>query len=311
VVADPAPRLGFAPADVEVLVTLVRHHLLLPDTATRRDLDDPATVARVAACVRTPEVLDLLLALTEADAEATGPLAWTEWKAGLVAELGRRTHAVLRGHAVPPPPSLTDEQLRLASSDRLAVLSATLPDGGLEVTVVAPDRVGLLAGVAGVLSLNRLTVRSASTRSVGERAVQVWSCLPEFGDPPELDRLRDGVRRLLDGSLDVAAELDRRSAAYPARRSVPVPPPRVAVVEGASDVATVLEVRAHDRPGLLHRIGAALAATGVDVRSALVSTLGSEAVDVFYLVDGTGRPLAPEAARRTAAVVAEALAPEP
>ena len=307
VVADLAPRMGFGPADVEVLVTLVRHHLLLPDTATRRDLDDPATVAHVAACVRTTEVLDLLVALTEADAEATGPLAWTEWKAGLVAELGRRTHSALHGHAVPQPPPLSDEQLRLAAAGQVEVLTAPLPDGGLEVTVVAPDRVGLLAGVAGVLSLNRLTVRSASTRSVGPMAVQVWSCLPEYGEPPELARLRDGVRRLLDGSLDVAAELTRRAEAYPARRAVPVPPARVSVVPAASDSATVLEVRAHDRPGLLHLIGTSLAAAGVDVRSALVSTLGSEAVDVFYVVDGGGAPLSAAAAGQVATAVAARL----
>ena len=57
VVADLAPRMGFDARDTETLVTLVRHHLLLPDTATRRDLDDPATVALVAAAVGSSELL--------------------------------------------------------------------------------------------------------------------------------------------------------------------------------------------------------------------------------------------------------------
>jgi len=306
VVADLAPRLGFDPADVDILVTLVRYHLLLPDTATRRDLEDPATIAHVAACVRTSEVLDLLHALTEADGIATGPLAWNEWKAGLIADLVERTHAVLRGHAVPPQPDLAAAYADLVGAGVLAV-RATPVAGGLEVIVVAPDRVGMLAAVAGVLSLNRLTVRSASTQTSGTIAVQVWQVLPEYGDPPAVDRLREDVRRALDGTLDVGERLARREESSVVRSGVPVPPPRVDVVHGASATATVLEIRAHDRPALLHRIGAALAAAKVDVRSALVTTLGSEAVDVFYLVDSGGDPLDDEAARGLAQSVRTAL----
>ena len=92
-----ATRMGFAPADVAVLVDLVRHHLLLPDTATRRDLDDPTTIARVAQAVGNRLTLHLLAALTEADSRATGPSAWGAWKAGLVADLVERTDRVLQG----------------------------------------------------------------------------------------------------------------------------------------------------------------------------------------------------------------------
>ena len=90
-------RMGFAPADVAVLVDLVRQHLLLPDTATRRDLDDPITIARVAQAVGDRLTLHLLAALTEADSRATGPSAWGAWKAGLVADLVERTDRVLAG----------------------------------------------------------------------------------------------------------------------------------------------------------------------------------------------------------------------
>jgi [protein-PII] uridylyltransferase len=309
VVADLAPRLGFDVSDTDTLVTLVRHHLLLPDTATRRDLDDPATVTSVAAAVGTPETLDLLHALTEADALATGPAAWGEWKAALVADLVARTHSVLRGHAVVPPAQLTPEQAELARRGDLAV---TLLEAayGLEVTVAAPDRVGLLSTVAGVLSLHRLAVRSASALSVGGTAVQVWTVLPEFGSAPDARALREDVRKALEGRLDVADRLRRREEAYPSqvhRSGRAVPPPRVDVVAGASDSATVLEVRAHDRPGLLHRIGAALAASGVDVLSARASTLGSDAVDVFYVVGADGAVLGADRAREVALAVRTAL----
>jgi [protein-PII] uridylyltransferase len=308
VVADLAPRLGFEPADVQVLVTLVRHHLLLPDTATRRDLDDPATVAQVASCVRTLEVLDLLHALTEADGQATGPAAWTEWKAALIVDLVERTRALLGGHEVPAPADLAAAHHDLVAAGALAVTVGETGTDGLAVTVVAPDAVGLLGQVAGVLSLNRLAVRSASTQTDTTMAVQVWHVQPEFGAPPSVDRLREDVHRAVAGTLDVTARLAEREQASSRRSGVPVPPPRVDVVAGASRSATVLEVRAHDRPGLLHRIGASLAACGVDVRSALVSTLGSEAVDVFYVVGPDGAPLTDDRARAVALQLRSALA---
>jgi [protein-PII] uridylyltransferase len=62
-----ATRMGFAPDDVDVLVALVRHHLLLPSFATGRDLDDPATIAAVADAAGSEDTLDLLAALTVAD----------------------------------------------------------------------------------------------------------------------------------------------------------------------------------------------------------------------------------------------------
>ena len=84
-----ATRMGFPPDDVAVLVDLVRYHLLLPDTATRRDLDDPTTIARVARAAGNRLTLHLLAALTEADSRATGPSAWGAWKAGPRGRPGR------------------------------------------------------------------------------------------------------------------------------------------------------------------------------------------------------------------------------
>src|SRR3546814_7209930 len=89
------PRLGFPPADVAVLQAMVRHHLLLPDVATRRDLDDPETVRSVAEALGDRRTLGLLGALTEADSVATGPAAWGTWQADLVRELVSRTSFVL------------------------------------------------------------------------------------------------------------------------------------------------------------------------------------------------------------------------
>lgn len=313
-----APRLGFAPADVEVLVALVRHHLLLVEAATRRDLEDPATAAGVAEAVGDLQTLELLHALTEADAQATGPAAWSEWRASLVEDLVRRTAAALRGEPLPTGEAALDaEQQRLVHAAAAAgepAVEVRRAAHGWDVTVVAEDRRGLIGTVAGVLSLHRLSVRGADMRTergVGgepgagagvDVALDVWRVVPEFDDDVDADRLREDVRRALSGRLDVAALLDKREASR-ARPRTPVPPARVDVVPGASAAATVLEVRAHDRPALLHRLGRALALAGLDVRAARVATLGAEVVDVFYVVDEAGQPLAEDRAREAARIL--------
>ncbi|NEC97210.1 ACT domain-containing protein, partial [Streptomyces albidoflavus] len=134
-----------------------------------------------------------------------------------------------------------------------------------------------------------------------------WRVAAEYGSLPQAARLRADLVRALDGSLDIRARLAERDAAYPRRRGITAPPPRVRVAPAASHHATVIEVRAQDAPGLLHRIGQALEGDGLRVRSAHVSTLGANAVDAFYVTDAGGRPLGEEEAARVAKGVEEAL----
>ena len=89
-------RLGLWPSDVRLLAAMVRHHLLLPTAATRRDLQDPATIGAVVdALGGDPVLLELLHALAEADTLATGPGVWGDWKAALVGDLVRRCRAAM------------------------------------------------------------------------------------------------------------------------------------------------------------------------------------------------------------------------
>ncbi|GAA3115430.1 [protein-PII] uridylyltransferase [Planomonospora alba] len=289
VARDIGTRMGLPQADVEVVETVVRHHLLLPETATRRDLDDPVTISRVAGAVGSREVLELLAALAVADGNATGPAAWNSWKASLVADLVRRVRSVLSGTPPRPAPVLSARQAALARHGGGAVRI----NGGT-VTVVAPDRAGLLWRAAGVLAAHRMVVRAASAASAGSTAVIEFSVVPEYGAPPDPATLEADLRLVLAGRLDIEERLARRTRSLrPAR--VPVAPPRVTLVDDASLTATVVEVRAHDRPGLLWRIGRAFGECGLDVRAARVETLGAEAVDVFYVVDRAGRPLTDQA----------------
>ncbi|MFI6288832.1 [protein-PII] uridylyltransferase [Streptomyces sp. NPDC051018] len=340
---DTAARIGFDSADAAVVATLVRHHLLLIDTATRRDLDDPATVHAVATRVGTAGTLELLHALTEADALATGPAAWSAWRGSLVADLVARVAAVLAGDrgGEPEPDAPSAEQERLAvealrtggpvlslraqaesppESRQEAPPGGPAPDTapepvGVELLIAVPDRPGVLPAAAGVFALHRLTVRAAELRAVelpdgmGPGAVLVlnWRVAAAFGSLPQAARLRADLVRALDGTLDIVGKLAEREAAYPRRRGVPAPPPRVTVAPAASRHATVIEVRAQDAPGLLHRIGHALEDAGVRVRSAHVSTLGANAVDAFYVTSPDGEPLPAAGAAELARALERAL----
>ncbi|MFC8349102.1 [protein-PII] uridylyltransferase [Streptomyces sp. NPDC057280] len=314
---DVAARIGFDREDVAVLATLVRHHLLLIDTATRRDLEDPETVRSVAEAVGTPSTLELLHALTEADALATGPAAWSSWRGSLVTDLVKRVAAVLAGDdpAEPEAAAPTAEQERLAieavatGSPVLSLRAQTEPPTGeepsgdpeplgVELLIAVPDQPGVLPAVAGVLAMHRLTVRTAELTALdlpdgveGSVLLLNWRVAAEYGSLPQAARLRADLVRALDGSLDIAGRLAERDAAYPRRRGVVAPPPRVTVAPAASRLATVIEVRAQDAPGLLFRIGRALEDASVRVRSAHVSTLGANAVDAFYVTGPEGAPL--------------------
>ncbi|MFJ5833157.1 [protein-PII] uridylyltransferase [Streptomyces sp. NPDC093089] len=327
---DVATRIGFDRTDVGVIATVVRHHLLLVETATRRDLDDPATVQSVAQAVGTVGTLELLHALTEADALATGPAAWSSWRASLVADLVKRVAGVLAGDTPPDPeaaaPSAEQERLAvealrtgepvLALRTEPVVAEPEEPEPvGVELLIALPDQPGVLPAVAGVLALHRLTVRAADLRAVelptalgsGSVLVLDWRVAAEYGSLPEAARLRADLVRALDGTLDVPARLAERDAAYPRRRGLTAPPPRVTVAAADSRLATVIEVRAQDAPGLLHRIGRALEGATVRVRSAHVSTLGANAVDTLYVTRPDGSLLPDEEAIDLARTLEEAL----
>jgi [protein-PII] uridylyltransferase len=171
--------------------------------------------------------------------------------------------------------------------------------------VAAPDRGGLFATIAGVLALHRLSVRSAQARTQDGMALDVWTVVPDRDHDPRAEALRNDIARALAGDLDVTQRLTARDAS---RRLPASPPaaPRVDVVESASATATVIEVRAGDRPGLLYRLGRALALMGVSIRGARVVTLGAEAVDVFYLQDSAGEPLSDLAAREAVRLLTDA-----
>jgi [protein-PII] uridylyltransferase len=294
-----AARMGFDADAVDLVARLVRWHLLLSETATTRDPDDPATVDRVASRVVTTEALELLTVLTEADAKAASPQAWSTWRASLVLDLSRRVRAALDSGTGAPP--LQPEELEVPRGVRNGEFRVQVePAGdGSRVTVIAPDRVGLLADLAGMFALQRIPVRAARIWAQEAVGVSVW----EVGEP-DLDAgvLREKLDAIVEGRIDPAARL--RPPTH--QKLAPI----VEVRPEASSTSTVLEVRAADRPGVVYLACAALAHLDVAVRSAHVATLGPQAVDVFYLQEAGAGALSDTRAAEAAHAVRAALTGE-
>lgn len=291
-----ATRIGFEPAAVDLVARLVRWHLLLAETATTRDPDDPATVETLASRLETAEALELLTVLTEADARAASPKAWSSWRSGLVLGLARRAHAALTtGTAAPPvvedTVAVPPEVVRGGVSIRVEPL-----EDGARVTAIAPDRVGLLADLAATFGLQRVGVRAARVWAQEQYGVSVWEVADEHVDATILRQRYDAIQ---DGRLDPAPRL-----APPAGQSLD---PTVVVRHEASAQSTVIEVRTADRPGVVYLVCAALARLDIAVRSAHLDTLGPQAVDVFYVQEAAAGVLSDTRSAQAAHAVREAL----
>jgi [protein-PII] uridylyltransferase len=295
-----AERIGFNEKDIEVIQLLIAHHLLLSATATRRDLDDPATIATVAESITAVGTLELLHALSIADGEATGRAAWSDWKASLVAELVRKTKLALTDNTVMPQPELSSDQVKRASQ---GLLDVTIEDRGniYALEIISPDKTGLLSIVSGVLHILRLDVRSARTKTIDGVAVMEWIVVPN-PNAPELTRddLYRELVRGLDAEAKLAERIQARIDAYAQMPSIPVPAPVVETFLDAATNATIIEVRSYDRPALLFSIGDTVRKCNIDIKSAIVTTLGAEAIDTLYVTEVGGGALTSERATEVA-----------
>lgn len=309
----------------EIVPWLVRDHLVLAETATRRDLSDEKTVQRfVEILAGDPERLRLLYLLTIGDSRATGPAAWSTGKAALLRDLFARAAAVVEPVGAVPVAeariaglvarigesaaqrhiaALPVGYVRTFDADEMSAHHHLLARGEVAVscreeghdfvgiTVVAPDRVGLLAVVAGAVSTAGLVVREASLfTTAGGWAVDVFRASDPYGRfaHDSASGLEAQIRDALSGALDVDEAVRARMRNYqpPGRRRGPV---EVIVDLEASDSATVVEVHADDEVGLLYRLATVFAGLHADVSVAKVATLGDRVVDVFYVTDSSGR----------------------
>jgi [protein-PII] uridylyltransferase len=262
--------------------------------ATRRDLSDDGTIASVAEAVGDDTRLRLLAALTEADSRATGPSAWNDWKAELLAQLVSRVSHVLGGGSIT---DVTVDAFPSAEQKaRMAERHQVIDCQGDRLVLITRDRPGLFSRVAGVLALCGLDVLDAAAYSDDEgMALEMFRVAPRAtgsgavsvvgAEPIAWDRVVRDLELALTGRLALSARLEERARMYERPRLLPAGPvrPRVEIDTELSRTGTVVEVHAPDVIGVLYRVTRAIAELELDIHSAKVQTFGAEAVDAFYV----------------------------
>ncbi|MPY79370.1 MAG: [protein-PII] uridylyltransferase [Actinophytocola sp.] len=293
ITAEVARRIGFCDDDVDVLTEMVRHHLLLPHTALRRDISEPETVQRVVSTLgENPVLLELLHALAKADALATGPGVWNEWRAGLLRELIARCREAIQGAPLVTEEPLDERQRVLAetakSSGRTEVL-VTSKGNVATIAIAAPPGVDLLAPAAGALALQSLEVHRASLHVHAGVRVGLFSASPRFGTPPDPALLREKLARAVSEPDALGEKLASKERDYGDQQHHAEPKVLWFDEEAEGADTVLLELRATDRIGLLYRVADALRSCDAEVHWARVATLGVSCVDSFALRPKGGR----------------------
>jgi [protein-PII] uridylyltransferase len=312
-------RIGLDATQTAEVAALVRHHLLLVDTATRRDLDDGAVIAEIAEKIGDGRLLRLLYVLSIADGHATGPEGWSEWKGALMRDLYRKVLVALETGEVPTRSDVLDRAREVEAYEpglagRAQELLQTLPPSYLESTAVedmadelrlllqppqrgqvryriyegshesaiavcVPDRPGTLARTAGVLTLNRISVLRAQAFSTTS-GLALERFTVRSPEPKAFERFAEDLQAVYSGRLALEARLDSKIADYSLGTKIEAD---VRVLQDASQHSTVVEVRAPDALGLLYAITAALSELDLDIHVAKIDTLGERVVDAFYV----------------------------
>ncbi len=316
-------RLGMPEEDRRTVIALIEHHLALSSVMNSRDLEDPATAPFVAAKVGTLETLKQLTVLTFADISAVNPSAMSPWrleqlwrvyllgyneltrelesdrihdggaeKLGMEEFLDGFPVRYLRKHS--PAEIEAHYRLEQRSHDRGVAVDIRKENGFYQLTLVARDRPALLSAIAGAMAGFGMNILKAEGF-----ANQHGTILDTFVfedphrtlelNPTEVDRLRLTLERVTLGRLDVKELLRSRPAPVLPTKRARISP-TVSFDPRVSDIATLIEVVAEDRPGLLYALTSAIASTGANIDVVLIDTRAHKAIDVFY-VNAEGKKL--------------------
>jgi [protein-PII] uridylyltransferase len=322
--AEPAlERIGMPRSERELVSFLIRRHLEMSAVMTSRDLQDPATARDMAGRVETVERLKALTLMTYADISAVNPTAMTPWRAEVLWQLYLVTYNELtreletdriRGAASGTPEKRAflaglptryarthtaeeiDAHLRLDGIflERGVALELEKVEAAWRLTLVTGDRPFLFASVAGTLSSFGMNILKAEAFSNSQGTVVDTFTFADPTrtlelNPTEMERLRLTVERVVLGRLDVRQLLQNRPKPAPPSRTSQVAS-TVSFNPEVSDSATLIEIVAQDRPGLLYDLAAAISAVGCNIEVVLIDTEAHKAIDVFYVTAAGRKP---------------------
>jgi [protein-PII] uridylyltransferase len=321
-VQDPMSRIRLPWQDRDMVMFLIERHLDLSAAMFSRDVFDPRTIRDVAHQMGTVERLKVLTLLTYADIGAVNPTAMTPWRAEQLWQLYLMVYNELtrelqteRIEAIPTgsPERIAflqgfpvrylrthseagiDEHMALEEKSRQRGMAVDIRklDSAWQLTLVAHDRPGLFASVAGTLSCFGMNILKAEAFSNLRSLVLDTFTFADPArtldlNPSEIDRLHATVQRVLSGKADVKELLRNRPKPVLPSRKAGIQA-RVVFDSEASGTATLIEIVAEDRPGLLYDLATAISANGGNIEVVLIDTQAHKAIDVFYVTADGGK----------------------
>ncbi|WP_168718801.1 HD domain-containing protein [Thermosulfurimonas marina] len=330
-VREIAPRFGFSGQALEEVVFLVRHHLLLMDTALRRDLEEEKVVEEVALKVKTPSRLASLYLLTLADARATGPRAFTSWKAELLEDLYQKVRKLLQARkgtpdlaqkrkallkeispllaeSVPLPqlehydlPTLKRICLLVKSflsSERAFLAEISPRPEGYSLFVVCPDRPGLLADLCGSLLAAGFRLRRVRAFTWPQGLAVDEFVVEPFWPGANLEEWKGLLARIFDQEVDLASLLSHKSESIwkLGPKIKWESPSEIQIDQESSPFYTILEIYTAEAPFLLYEIATTITHHGLTIGKALVSEKEDRAAFILYLQTKEGEKLSAQEA---------------
>ena len=330
-------RIQVPAADRQTVLFLIRGHLDLSAALQSRDVFDPAIIRDLATRIETVERAKALTLLTWADVGAVNPNAMTPWRAQqlwqlylmLYNELTRELEsdriaslpsgpperiAFLEGFPTRYLRTHSDEEidahmaLEMRSRQRGAAVHVRRQEAAWQLTLVAHDRPGLFAAAAGTLSSFGMNILKAEAFSNRQGLVLDTFTFADPNrtldlNPTEVDRLHHVTERVLAGKVNVRDLLrNRPKPKLPSRKAAIAS--RVSFNPDASQSATLIEIVAQDRPGLLYDLASAISSCGGNIEVVLIDTEAHKAIDVFYVtanrqkLDATAQARMAESLRR-------------